>query len=65
MTEIINLNKVRKQRMKQAGQKTASQNRVKYGLTRRVRDAARLEQEKHAEKLDALRLPADPNQKPE
>ncbi|MDO9460581.1 MAG: DUF4169 family protein [Alphaproteobacteria bacterium] len=61
MTEIINLNKARKQRKKQAALKTASQNRVKSGLPKPVRDAARHEREKQADALDAVRLQPDPD----
>jgi|GEM_PF-1354143 len=63
MTEIVNLNKARKQRAKQAGLKTASQNRIKFGLTKQVRDAVRREQEKQGKTMDALRLDPDPDQK--
>ena len=63
MTEIINLNKARKQRAKQAGLKTASQNRIKFGLAKQVRDAVRREQEKQGKTMDALRLEPDPDQK--
>ncbi len=63
MTEIINLNKVRKQRTKQAELKAASQNRVKFGLTKQLREAARREQEKQTNKADALRLEPEPDQK--
>lgn len=63
MTEIINLNKARKQRKKLAGLKAANQNRIKFGLTKAVRDAARHEQEKQAGNMDALRLQPDPDRK--
>lgn len=63
MTEIINLNKVRKQRTKLAELKAASHNRVKFGLTKQLREAARREQEKQTNKADALRLEPEPDQK--
>lgn len=62
MTQIINLNKARKQRAKQSGLKSASQNRIKFGLTRQVREAARREQDKQASKADAARLDREPDQ---
>lgn len=61
MVEIVNLNKARKQRARQAGLKTASQNRIKFGLTKQVRDAVRHEQKKQANTMDALRLDTDPD----
>lgn len=63
MIEIVNLNKVRKRRAKQKGLETASQNRIKFGLTSQVREAARREQQKQSDRLDATRLPPDPDQK--
>jgi hypothetical protein len=62
MTQIVNLNKARKLRAKQAGLKAASQNRVKFGLTRQEREAARREAEKQARKVDASRLLPDHDQ---
>ena len=59
MTEIVNLNKVRKHRAKQAKLKSACQNRVKFGMSRQEREATRRDAEKQAEKIDAIRLPAD------
>ena len=63
MNEIVNLNKARKQRAKPARLKAAGENRVKFGLTRQVRDAARHEQEKLAGQVDGARLPSEPDQK--
>jgi len=63
MTEIVNLNKVRKRRAKQKGLETASRNRIKFGLTSQVREAARREQQIQSGRLDATRLPPDPDQK--
>ena len=62
MIEIVNLNKARKQRAKQAGLKLASQNRVKFGLTRQDRESARRDQEKQTRKIDAMRLQSDQDQ---
>ncbi|MEQ1888761.1 MAG: DUF4169 family protein [Alphaproteobacteria bacterium] len=62
MTEIVNLNKARKQRAKQAALKSASQNRVKFGLTRQDRESTRRDQEKQSGKIDALRLQTDQDQ---
>lgn len=62
MTGIVNLNKARKQRARLAGQKTAAQNRIKFGLTRQVREAVSREQKDQERKLDALRLQAEPDQ---
>ena len=56
MSEIVNLNKGRKQRAILSRLKTASENRVKSGLTRQVRDAARREREKQAGQVDGARL---------
>ncbi len=64
MTGIVNLNKARKRRAKQAGLKTASRNRIKFGLTSELREAARREQESQARKLEASRLDRDPDQEP-
>lgn len=63
MIEIVNLNKVRKRRAKQKGLETASQNRIRFGLTSQVREAARREQQKQSDRLDATRLPPGPDQK--
>ncbi len=61
MTEIVNLNKARKHRAKQAELKAARQNRVIFGMTRQEREAARREAAKQAQKIDALRLRSDPD----
>lgn len=63
MTEIVNLNKVRKRRAKQKRLETASRNRIKFGLTSQVREAARREQQKQSDRLDATRLPSGTDQK--
>ena len=61
MAEIVNLNKARKQRVRQAGDKTASQNRVKFGLIKQVRDAAHREKAKQIRELDGARLEPEPD----
>lgn len=60
MSEIVNLNKARKQRLKQAAVKTAGQNRAKFGLTKQARDLARRERELQARKVDGAQLRTDP-----
>ncbi|MFZ5835410.1 MAG: DUF4169 family protein [Pseudomonadota bacterium] len=62
MTEIVNLNKARKQRAKRAGLKKAAENNVKFGMPRRERALARDANEKQGRKFDGLRLPSDPDQ---
>ena len=63
MSEIVNLNKARKRLVKQTRLKSAGENRIKFGLTRHVRDAARREQEKQAHQVDGARLEPEPDQK--
>lgn len=62
MTEIVNLNKARKQRAKLTGLKKAAENNVKFGMPRRERMLVRDAGEKQDRKLDGLRLPSDPDQ---
>lgn len=62
MTEIVNLNKVRKQRVRQAAGKSAAQNRITYGLTKQARENARREQERQLRKADGALLTDDTGQ---
>jgi hypothetical protein len=55
MAEIVNLNRARKARDKQAAKATAASNRATHGLTKAQRDLARAERERLARLLDQTR----------
>ncbi len=55
MAEIINLNRVRKDREKTAARAEAAANRVAHGVTKARREAARAERERLARLLDQTR----------
>lgn len=59
MGEIVNLNKARKARDKAAAKHTAEANRLTFGRTRAERDAAKVERERDAMRLDGHRLDDD------
>ncbi|MGH8456181.1 MAG: DUF4169 family protein [Stenotrophobium sp.] len=60
MAEIINLNKARKRRQREADEKQAAENRVKFGRskTEKQRDAAEAEEARR--RLDQLRRESPP-----
>jgi hypothetical protein len=52
MVEIVNLNRARKQRAKQAGKAKSAENRVAFGRTRAERELAKARTEKAARTLE-------------
>ncbi|WP_396593161.1 DUF4169 family protein [Brevundimonas sp. R86498] len=56
MGEIVNLNRARKTRQREAAKAEAAMNRVSHGLTRAQREAAKAERERVARLLDQSRL---------
>jgi hypothetical protein len=62
VSDIINLNRVRKNKTKQAGKKAAERNRVVYGLPAAERKAALAAEEKAQQRWAENRLDRD-NQK--
>ena len=52
MVEIVNLNRARKQRAKDAGKAKASENRVAFGRTKAERELERARAEKAARELE-------------
>lgn len=69
MSEIINLNRVRKARDKAAARATAASNRVLHGLTKAEKDKAKAERERAGRTVDDHRLnrqgrEPDPGQDP-
>ncbi|HAK61834.1 MAG TPA: DUF4169 domain-containing protein [Alphaproteobacteria bacterium] len=58
MTEIINLNKVRKRKAKQEKQEKAAQNRAGNGVNKQAREAARRERKALDRKLEGAKLPS-------
>jgi hypothetical protein len=55
VSEVINLNRARKARVKAEAAKTADANRARHGRTRAEKDAARREVERTARALDQAR----------
>lgn len=56
MGEIVNLNKVRKARAKAEAEKTAHDNRIRFGRTKAEKEAARREAERDRSDLDGKKL---------
>lgn len=56
MAEIVNLNRFRKQRERDAARRTADENRVAHGRTKAERSKARAEAEKAAKDLDGKQI---------
>ncbi|MCC7267071.1 MAG: DUF4169 family protein [Caulobacteraceae bacterium] len=52
MSEIINFNRIKKERAKAASVLKAAENRVKFGRTRLQRELAQIELENARKKLD-------------
>lgn len=56
MTEIINLNKARKSKLKQQKKMQSKENRVIYGLSSKLRIAEREKQKRETAALEGKRL---------
>lgn len=56
MAEIVNLNRFRKQRERDAARRTADENRIAHGRTKAERSKARAEAEKAAKDLDGKQI---------
>lgn len=64
MTEIINLNKARKSKLKQQKKVQAQENRVIHGLSSKLRKLERDKQQRQQEALEGNRRdPAEDNKK--
>lgn len=60
MAEIINLNQYRKSRLRQERQKSAGENRMKFGRGKPERQQQESERENHQRELDHQQLSAEP-----
>ena len=56
MTNIINLNKKRKAKNRLNKQKKATENRIKFGRSKKEKQLAKKEQERHEYHLDGHKL---------
>ncbi|MDR3502806.1 MAG: DUF4169 family protein [Legionella sp.] len=56
MAEIINLNKKRKAKARVEKEKKASENRIKFGRTKKEKQIAKQENERHERHLDGHKL---------
>ena len=56
MADIVNLNRVRKAKAKTAAEKTAANNRVKYGTPKALRKLSDAERKKAEAQIAAKRL---------
>lgn len=56
MADIINLNKVKKQRAKAEKKAKASENRTRFGLTKGQKKSNKADEDSARNKLDGLRL---------
>ncbi len=56
MAKVVNLNRYRKKRARDDGEKTADSNRVKHGRTKEERQKERRNRERDASAHDARRL---------
>ena len=65
MGEIVNLNRVRKEKARADGKAAAAANRAAHGRTRGQRDAAEAERLSAARFLDGAKLDAPPGIEPE
>ncbi len=59
MAEVINLRRARKGKARAGKEKTAGENRVRFGRTKAEKAAARAEQERAAHRLDQLKRERD------
>lgn len=55
MSEIINLNRVRKARVRKQAAEQAAENRIRFGRTRSEREAIKLEQGRERKNLDGAK----------
>lgn len=60
MSEIVNLNKNRKQRQRNAKSKTAERNRILFGMNRQTRAVGQQDKKMLNEQLDGKRLEDEP-----
>ena len=60
MGEIVNLNRVRKEKAKAEGKATAAANRTAHGRTKGQRDTAEAERDRAARLLDGARRDPTP-----
>ncbi|RUR05372.1 DUF4169 family protein [Legionella sp. km772] len=56
MVDIINLNKKRKAKIRLEKEKTAAENRIKFGRTKKERQLEQLEKERDKRYLDGHKL---------
>lgn len=56
MGEIVNLNKVRKAKVKAEAEETARNNRVRFGRTKAEKEAARRDADRDRSDLDGKKL---------
>ena len=56
MADIINLNKKRKAKARLVKEKKASENRIKFGRTKKEKQRDKLENERHERHLDGHQL---------
>jgi hypothetical protein len=59
MAEIVNLRRVRKQRMREDAEAQAQQNRIAFGRTKAERQSTDAERDKAARDLEGHRLTPD------
>jgi len=59
MAEIINLNKLRKQKAREAAEKLAAENRVRYGRSKASKQLDATEQAEARRRLDLLKREPD------
>ena len=55
MSKVVNLNKARKKKMRETAEKTAAENRVKFGRTREQRLRDETEAQEARQRMDRLR----------
>lgn len=56
MGDLVNLNKARKQREREAAKARAAENRVRFGQDRNTRNKARKDAERSRQELDSKKL---------
>jgi hypothetical protein len=60
MSTVINLNKARKRKAREAAEKQAAENRVRHGRTKAEKQRDRAEAEEAKRRLDQLKRDSDP-----
>lgn len=60
MADVINLRQHRKAKIREAADVRAADNRVKFGLSKREREAAEAERARQQRTLDGLKLDREP-----